>query len=148
MIMKNEDIIILAEDDLGHVELIKKYLKRAGLSNEVLHFKDGQETLDFLLKKGDGPHIQDNKKYILLLDIRMPKIDGIEVLSQVKKRTELKTIPVLMLTTSDDPREIQKCHELGCNNYITKSSDYQTFEDNILRLGLFLPKMEVPSHKA
>jgi CheY-like chemotaxis protein len=146
--MKNEDIIILAEDDPGHVELIKKYLKRAGLNNEILIFKDGQETLDFLLKNGDGPHIQNNKRYILLLDIRMPKVDGLEVLSQIKKRNELKNMPVLMLTTSDDPREIEKCYELGCNNYITKSSDYQTFEDNILRLGLFLPKIELPNRKA
>jgi CheY-like chemotaxis protein len=82
---------------------------------------------------------------VLLLDIRMPKVDGIEVLRQVKCDPELKKLPVIMVTTTDDPREIDRCHELGCSNYITKPVEYSQFVETIRRLGLFLLTVEVPT---
>jgi len=142
--MKKEVTILLAEDDEGHSTLITKNLKRAGIENEMIIFKDGEETLDFLFQRGDGKVRKSNHPYLLLLDIRMPKIDGIEVLKQIKEDDELKKMPVIMITTTDDPREIEKCHLLGCSNYVTKPIDYEKFVDSIKQLGLFLLVVEIP----
>lgn len=142
--MNNEVTILIAEDDEGHASLIEKNLRRAGISNGVLHFWDGIEVVDFLLKRGNGPHRQNHAAYLLLLDIRMPKMDGVEVLTLIKADTKLKKMPVFMLTTTDDPREIESCHLLGCNNYITKPVDYDQFVATIRQLGLFLTVVQVP----
>ncbi len=143
--MKKEVVILIAEDDEGHAALIKKNLKRAGISNEIVHFKDGAEALDFLVgSNGGGPHRKPNVAYMLLLDIRMPKVDGVEVLRQVKGHEELRKMPVIMITTTDDPREVENCHTLGCSNYITKPIDYEKFVESIRQLGLFLMVVEVP----
>jgi CheY-like chemotaxis protein len=136
--------IIIAEDDEGHASLIMKNLKRAGFRNNFLHFKDGQEVLDFLFLKGKGVHRILGKSYLLLLDIRMPKVDGVDVLRQIKKDSELSKLPVIMVTTTDDPREIENCHNLGCNIYITKPVDYDNFTDAVKKLGLFLKVVKVP----
>ncbi len=124
--------------------MIKKNLKRARISNEILHFKDGQETLDFLMGNNNGHHRKSGTAYLLLLDIRMPKVDGVEVLRQVKHDEELRKIPVIMITTTDDPREVENCHRLGCSNYITKPINYDKFVESIKQLGLFLMVVEVP----
>ncbi len=144
--MKKEVVILIAEDDEGHAALIKKNLKRAGISNEIVHFKDGAEALDFLMGNNGGePHRKSNNAYLLLLDIRMPKVDGVEVLRQVKLHEELRKMPVIMITTTDDPREVENCHTLGCSNYITKPIDYEKFVESIRQLGLFLMVVEVPN---
>ena len=104
--------LIIAEDDEGHASLIMKNLKRAGFKNNILHFSNGQAVLDFLFMHGKGAHRVPGKSYLLLLDIRMPKIDGIEVLRQIKENHELSKMPVVMLTTTDDPREVDTCHRL------------------------------------
>lgn len=142
--MNQETVILLAEDDDGHAQLIRKNLVRAGIVNQVLHFKDGQEIMDFFLRRGEGPHRKSGVSYILLLDIRMPKLDGVEVLAQVKADPELRKIPVTMLTTTDDPREVERCHSLGCSHYITKPVDYENFVNTIRQLGLFLAVVQVP----
>ncbi|OGQ94222.1 MAG: hypothetical protein A2521_05580 [Deltaproteobacteria bacterium RIFOXYD12_FULL_57_12] len=142
--MKKEVTILVAEDDEGHAALIRKNLQRAGITNLIIHFKDGQEILDFLSLKGEGPHRLPETPYILLLDIRMPKTDGVEVLRQVKEDENLRKIPVIMVTTTDDPREIDRCHALGCSNYITKPIDSEQFMRAIHQLGLFLMVVEVP----
>ncbi len=142
--MHSDVTILVAEDDEGHANLIKKNLKRAGIVNEVLLFIDGQEIVDFLFRKGDGPHRKSGEAYVLLLDIRMPKIDGVQVLEQIKTDPSLKKLPVIMITTTDDPREIGNCHEMGCSNYITKPIDYENFVNAIRQLGLFLSVVQVP----
>ena len=142
--MRKEVVIIIAEDDAGHASLIMKNLKRAGITNEIIHFKDGQETLDFLLRRGEGLHRSTDTAYLLLLDIRMPKVDGVEVLQQVKQDKDLCKIPVIMITTTDDPREVEHCHSLGCSNYIAKPINYDKFVEAIRQLGLFLMVVEVP----
>lgn len=142
--MKKEVSILIAEDDMGHAALIRKNILRAGITNIILHFKDGQELLDFLFKKEDSPHRIGEVSYLLLLDIRMPKIDGVEALRQIKEDKEFRKMPVIMLTTTDDPREVENCHKLGCSNYITKPVDYEKFVDVIKKLGLFLMVVEVP----
>ena len=142
--MNKEVIILVAEDDEGHAGLIRKNLLRAGIINNILHFKDGQEIVDFLFCSGSGAHRQSGASYILLLDIRIPKLDGIEVLKQVKADTELRKIPIIMITTTDDPREVENCHALGCSNYITKPLEYDAFVNAIRQLGLFLSVVQVP----
>ncbi len=142
--MRKEVKIIVAEDDKGHAGLIRKNLFRAGIANEILHFTDGQEVIDFLFRYGRGPHRIFGDSYILLLDIRMPEMDGVEVLRLIKKDPELKKIPVIMITTTEDPLEVEKCHALGCSNYITKPLEYDAFVHAIRQLGLFLSVVQVP----
>ncbi len=143
--MKQEVVILIAEDDEGHAGLIRKNLTRAGIVNEVLHFRDGQEILDFLFKRGQGIKRESGRAYILLLDIRMPKLDGVEVLERVKSDSELRKMPVIMVTTTDDPREVSRCHALGCSSYITKPIEYEGFVNAIRQLGLFLSVVQVPT---
>lgn len=142
--MKKEVVILIAEDDDGHASLIRRNLRRAGVSNDLVHFRDGQEVLDFLFRAGEGPHRKAHTPYLLLLDIRMPRVSGAEVLEQIKKDSELNKLPVIMVSTTDDPREIEKCHRLGCNSYVTKPIDYVKFVEAIRQLGLFLLVVEVP----
>ena len=145
--LANEVTLIVAEDDDGHASLITRNLKRAGIKNEIVRFRDGQETLDFLFRDGNGTHRHTDTSYILLLDIRMPKVDGVEVLRKIKQDPELTKIPVTMLTTTDDPREVEECYCLGCSNYITKPVDYDRFVEVIKQLGLFLLVVQVPEIK-
>ncbi len=137
-------MILIVEDDPGHVRLIERNLERAGLHNPIEVFQNGQEVLDFLLGRGSGRKREPNTPYLLLLDIRMPQVDGVEVLRQVKAHPELRKIPVSMLTTTDDPREVARCHELGCSNYIVKPVDYEKFSEAINQLGLFIALVQVP----
>jgi len=142
--MTKEVIILIADDDTGHARLIEKNLSRAGLNNPVQRFENGQQVLDFFYGKGDGPRRNPDTSYLLLLDIRMPKVDGIEVLRQLKADGELRKLPVIMLTTTDDPREVERCHALGCSSYIVKPVDYDKFAEAIKNLGLFISLVEVP----
>ena len=142
--MNRDVVLLIADDDAGHARLIEKNLRRAGLSNSILRFEDGQQILDFLFQRGDGQKRAADTSYLLLLDIRMPKVDGVEVLRQVKADSELRKIPVSMLTTTDDPREVERCHALGCNNYIVKPVDYEKFSEAINNLGLFISLVQVP----
>ena len=142
--MVDEVVILIVEDDDGHALLTEKNLRRAGIRNEMLRFKDGQEILDFLFRKGEGRKRENQAAYLLLLDIRIPKIDGVEVLRQIKQDGELRKIPVIMLTTMDDPREVEACHQLGCSHYIVKPVEYDKFADVLRQLGLFLKIVQVP----
>ena len=144
--MVKDTVILIAEDDAGHFLLVKKNLWHNCVASDILHFKDGQDILDFLFKRGDGPIIEDDRNYILLLDIRMPKVDGREVLKIMKAEKSLENIPVIMLTTTDAPSEINHCYELGCSFYIIKPVDYKEFMDAIANLSKFLslPGIRVP----
>ena len=144
-LVKNEITILIAEDDDGHAELIIDNLRESGLTNEIIRFRDGQETLDFLTGTPNTAHTrQAGAAYLLLLDIRMPRIDGVETLRRLKADPELRKMPVIMLTTTDDPREVSNCYELGCSCYITKPVDYNNFSEMLNRLGLFLMVVQVP----
>lgn len=141
--LKREVRILIAEDDDGHAELIKDSLREAGVTNEIIRFADGQETVDYLLT---NPEL-DMRPCLLLLDIRMPRMDGIDVLKRLRSNQRTRNIPVIMLTTTDDPREIRQCYELGCNCYVTKPVDYQKFSEVMNRLGLFLVIIQIPDPK-
>lgn len=141
-------LIVLAEDDPGHAQLIQRNLRRIGFANEILHCQDGREALDYLLCEGPHAGRQTNGPILLLLDIKMPRVDGIEVLRRVKADPRTEKIPVIMLTTTDDPREIDRCYELGCSVYITKPVAYESFVEAVQRLGLFLQVVTVvPEHQ-
>ena len=138
--------IILTEDDDGHAALVEKNLRRAGVANGFTRLKDGQEALDFF----HGPTARTASENaaancVLLLDINMPKVDGVEVLRRLKSDPRTATLPVIMLTTTDDPREVERCYQLGCNVYITKPVEYDPFVDAVKRLGFFLQVVKVPA---
>lgn len=142
--MSSEPIVILlAEDDLGHARLVEKNLKRAGFVNEVVHVIDGRQALDYVECQGKFAGRSHNGPLLLVLDINMPQIDGIEVLRRIKGDPRTDKFPVIMLTTTDDPREVQRCYDLGCSVYITKPVDYEAFVEAIRRLGLFLQVVTV-----
>lgn len=136
--------IVLAEDDDGHANLIHRNLERAGLTNGFVRVRDGQEVLELI--RGEGAFVGRAIRgdFLLLLDINMPRVDGVEVLRQVKADPNLATIPVIMLTTTDDPREVERCYKLGCNVYITKPVAYDKFVEAIRQLGLFLQVVKIP----
>jgi CheY-like chemotaxis protein len=136
--------ILLAEDDEGHAYLVQTNLKRAGIANTILHVKDGQEALDFIYRRHEFASRDIGKQLLIILDINMPRVDGIEVLSQIKSNEATSTLPVIMLTTTDDPREVERCYQLGCNVYITKPVAYDDFVDAVKRLGLLLQVVQVP----
>ncbi|MCX6361553.1 MAG: response regulator [Armatimonadetes bacterium] len=136
--------ILIAEDDDGQADLIDRNLRRTGLTNRFIRFHDGQEILDFMLGDGDGAHREPDQRYLLLLDIRMPKIDGIEVLRRLKAAPEARKMPVIVVTTSDDPQDVAQCRELGCSHYITKPVEYHGFVHAIRQLGLLLSAVDVP----
>ena len=144
-----EMVILIAEDDDGHAELVREGLAESGVCNKIIRFSNGEEIWQFL----SGDEIQDGSKaaqvrdkntnYLLLLDIRMPRMGGVEVLRRMKDRPELEEIPVMMLTTTDDPREVQQCYKLGCSVYITKPVDFAKFAETLRRLGLFIQVIKV-----
>lgn len=142
MVKFKELKILIAEDDDGHADLIIEGIKEVGVRNEIIRFANGLETWNFL----DNIDKEDSKKnhnYLLLLDINMPKMNGIEVLKRIKDDERLKTTPVIMLTTTDDPREVEACYQNGCNLYITKPIDFQKFAETLRRIGLFLQIVRV-----
>jgi len=143
--MRKETIILIAEDDAGHYSLIRKNLQRAGVENPILRFPDGQAVLDYFFRPSSRTVPIQSDSYLLLLDIRMPKVDGIGVLQALKQDPRLKVIPIIMVTTTDDPVEVDRCHQLGCNLYLAKPVDYDAFVDAIRKAGLFFSLLEVPT---
>ncbi|PCE26703.1 hypothetical protein BWP39_07890 [Paraburkholderia acidicola] len=143
--------IILIEDDDGHATLVERNLRRAGVSNGFLRFSDGQEALDYFF--GDPAAADDTTgrpapreltNFVVLLDLKMPRVDGFEVLRRLKTSPSTAAVPVIVLTTTDDPREIARCYELGCNVYITKPVEYDAFIEAVRRLGFFLQVVKLP----
>ena len=135
--------ILIAEDDDGHAELIQDHLREAGVNNPMRRFRDGQEAWDYLSTVDGSSHRENGKAYLLLLDIRMPRMDGVELLRRVKGAAVLRKMPVIMLTTTDDPREVEECYRLGCNCYITKPIDFARFSAALRTLGLFVMIVQV-----
>lgn len=132
--------ILIAEDDDGHADLVMEQLRDAGVNGPVIRFRDGQEVVDFLLAPGGEAF---DRPCLLLLDINMPRLDGMAVLKRIKGDPATRAIPVIMLTTTDDPREVAACYGLGCNLYLTKPVGFEAFSDTLNRLGRFLQILHV-----
>ncbi len=135
--------IVMIEDDAGHARLIEKNIRRAGISNDIKHFLDGTSALDYLFNDASGP--SHNGPALVLLDLNLPDMSGTSILEKIKQDETLHRTPVVVLTTTDDKVEIQRCYDLGCNVYITKPVNYESFADAIRQLGLFLSVIQVPS---
>jgi CheY-like chemotaxis protein len=143
--LNNQLELLLADDDEGHAFLVQRTLDRAGIANRITRVEDGQQALDFIFCQGQFAERAFGAPILLLLDINMPRIDGIEVLTKIKSTPATASLPVIMLTTTDDPREIERCYQLGCNVYITKPVEYDDFAEAVKRLGLFLQIVQLPN---
>ncbi|OGP52711.1 MAG: hypothetical protein A2Y65_07315 [Deltaproteobacteria bacterium RBG_13_52_11] len=137
-------VILLVEDDPGHMRLIEKNLRRANVKNEIAFATNGQEALDYLFCEGEYTNKQHPSHLLVLLDLNLPVLDGYQVLERMKTDERTKRIPVVILTTTDDSREVARCYELGCNVYITKPVDYEQFSEAMRKLGLFLMVVMIP----
>jgi len=136
--------IVMIEDDEGHARLIERNIRRSGVNNEIMPFSDGTSAVNYLFGK-DGTGVRHKGHALLiLLDLNLPDMTGIEILRQVKENKYLKSTPVVVLTTTDDSHEIKRCYELGCNVYITKPVNYESFANAIRQLGLFFSVIQVP----
>ena len=138
--------IVMIEDDEGHARLIEKNIRRAGIFNDLRHFTDGTTALDYLFNDPDGP--AHGGPALILLDLNLPDMSGIDILTRIKSDGPLKRTPVVVLTTTDDKVEIDRCYDLGANVYITKPVNYESFSDAIRQLGLFLSVIQVPDTDA
>lgn len=141
--MKQEVTLLLVDDDPGHRILMRRNLKRSNISNDMMEFEDGQQLIDFFEQAKESGSLS-TRSFVVFLDIRMPKMSGVEVLRILKADPYLKRIPVTMVTTTDDPAEVARCHELGCSHYVTKPVDYEQFIKAVQSLGLFLSVVKVP----
>ena len=136
--------IIMIEDDEGHARLIEKNIRRAGVANEILPFVNGTSALEFLMGPDGTGAINKGRQLLVLLDLNLPDMTGVDILEKVKGNEHTRRSPVVVLTTTDDQREIQRCYDLGANVYITKPVDYDGFSNAIKQLGLFFSVMQVP----
>jgi len=136
--------IVIIEDDAGHARLIEKNIRRCNITNNVLILKDGREASDYLFCEGecaDGAH---PTPLMVLLDLKLPKVHGLQILERMKAGRRTRSTPVVVLTSTDDKREVDRCYELGCNVFITKPLDYEQFSEAIRKLGLFLSVVTLP----
>ena len=142
---KRSVMILLVDDDEGHRLLIRENLRAGGIVNDILELTDGVQAIDYLTRRGA---YQDPAKSprpgLILLDIKMPKADGFAVLEQIKADPQLRWIPVLMLTSTDDQMEVNRCYQLGANTYVVKPVRYEEFQNRIKALGLFLDIVRLP----
>ncbi len=131
--------LLLVEDNINDAELTIRELKKHHLANNLFHVKDGAEALDFLFAKGKytGSRNVNHIPKVVLLDIQMPKVNGIEVLEQIKADERTRSTPVVMLTSSKEDPDIQKCYALGANSYIVKPVNFERFAEAIKNLGFF-----------
>ena len=131
--------ILLIEDDEGHATLIQMNLRDAGITNRIEHISDGQSAVDYL----DNLHENKRSPLLILLDLNLPVLDGYGVLKILKSNAATKKIPIIILTSSDDQREIDRCYELGCNVYLRKPINYNEFVHAVKQLGVFISIIEV-----
>lgn len=137
--------ILVVEDDPGHARLIERNLCCSKIANEIIKLGDGQQALDYLFGEGDYDGMTPSSSLLVLLDLNLPAVDGFQVLERVKSDDRTRHIPVIVVTTSDDTRDVSKCYQLGCNVFLTKPLvDYEQFAEVIRKLGMFLSVVTVP----
>lgn len=137
--------IVMIEDDEGHARLIEKNIRRAGVNNEIVSFPDGTSALRYFHgEDGRSGASQSGHAHLVLLDLNLPDMTGIDILERLKSNEQTRRSPVIVLTTTDDKNEIQRCYDLGANVYITKPLNYESFANAIRQLGLFLSVIQIP----
>jgi two-component system response regulator len=144
----NEGIqILLVEDSASDAEMTISALKKNKLANKLLHLKDGAAALDYIFGEGEyaGRSIDDKPK-VILLDLKMPKVNGIEVLQKIKADERTRTIPIVVLTSSKEDPDIEKCYNLGVNSYVVKPVEFDEFQKEITNLGLYWMIVNQPPH--
>ena len=135
--------IVMIEDDEGHARLIERNIRRSGVNNEIIPFTNGTDAVKYLFgSDGSGVNHKD-QALLILLDLNLPDMTGIDILKRIKENEHLKYEPVVVLTKTDDEQEIRRCYELGCNVYITKPVNYDNFAHAIRQLGLFFSVIKV-----
>jgi CheY-like chemotaxis protein len=137
--------ILLVEDDPGHARLIEKNLRRSNITNDVGTISDGQQAVDYLFSEGEYSGREHATPLLVLLDLNLPLLDGYQVLQRMKADERTRRILVIILTTTDDAREVSRCYDLGCNVYVTKPVDYAQFSEAIRKIGLFLSVVTIPN---
>lgn len=135
--------ILMVEDDEGHARLIEKNIRRAGVKNAIMPFHTGRSALDYLDRIAAGGEMPGSA-YLMLLDLNLPDMSGTDILQRIKSDERTQRMPIIVLTTTDDKVEIERCYELGCNVYITKPVNYDSFALAIQQLGLFFMVMQIP----
>ena len=135
--MIKEVEILLVEDSELDAELTIWSLNKINLGNKLFHVKDGSEALDFIFKRGLYEGVNSSKPKVILLDIKMPKVNGIEVLRQLKQNEQTRTIPIVIMTSSREEQDIVKSYELGVNSYVVKPVEFESFAKAVSELGLY-----------
>lgn len=139
--------VLIAEDDEGHATLIRRNLKRAGLGERSVYLKDGQELLDYVYKRAQFSQREASDAVAIIADLNMPRLSGFEILERLKSDAALSRIPVYVMTTTDDPAEIERCYELGAAAYLVKPLDYGVFGEMVRRLAEFLASIRLPGEE-
>lgn len=136
--MENVIEILLVEDNMNDAEMTIRALKKHNIANNLIHLKDGAIALDFLFGTGEytGRDIR-NKPKVILLDLKMPKVNGLELLEKLKADEDTKKIPIVVLTSSKEHPDIERCYELGVNSYIVKPVEFNNFIKAVSDLGLY-----------
>ena len=142
---EDQPTLLVVEDDPGHARLIERNLRRAHLPYTIVHLRTGQGALDYLLQAREAWGARHPLPFLVLLDLHLPGWSGIEVLARLKQDPRTRHIPVIILTTTDDPHEIEHCYALGCNAYLTKPIAYDQFVEVMHQLSWLLATIEIPS---
>lgn len=130
--------ILLVEDDPGHAELIKRTLKEHRIANHMYHLSDGEAALDYLFRQNEYSNPKKSPlPHLILLDLRLPKVDGLEILKQIKKKKELRQIPVVVLTTSEAEKDVARAYENYVNSYLVKPVDFEKLSNLIELMGFY-----------
>jgi len=136
--------ILLTEDDPRDIELTLSALAEYGFANEVAVARDGKEALDYLYCKGAHKKRSNGNPLFILLDLKLPKIDGMEVLKVVKSDEKLKLIPVIILTSSRENKDLEECYRLGVNSYVVKPVEFSQFMEAVKQIGIFWAAVNEP----
>ena len=130
--------ILLIEDNQAHAELVMRTLENHQIANKIYHVSNGEAALDYLFRRGNyaNPH-QSPRPYVILLDLKLPKIDGLTVLEQIKTNPELKSIPTIILTTSAAPQDVEQAYARHVNSYLVKPADYKQFTRLLNDFGFY-----------
>jgi two-component system response regulator len=130
--------ILLIEDNLNDAELTIRSLRKNNIANNLIHLHDGEKALDFLFGRGNyAGRNTNNKPKVILLDLKMPKVDGLEVLKQIKGSDETKMIPVVVLTSSKESPDVEQAYLLGANSYMVKPVEFENFRAAVVEIGMY-----------